>query len=58
MRCSFLLTELSDVKKDEMFLASNPVSDINQDERFLASNRAVRRKARCYNETSTELPAR
>jgi hypothetical protein len=46
MRCSLLLTQLSDVKKDEMFLASDPVSDVNKDEMFLASDRVVRRKAR------------
>jgi hypothetical protein len=46
MRCSLLLTELSDVKQDEMFLASDPVLDVKQDEMFLASDRVVRRKAR------------
>jgi hypothetical protein len=60
MRCSLLLTQLSDVKQDEMFLASDPVvrrkercsllltqlSDVKQDEMFLASDLVVRCKAR------------
>jgi hypothetical protein len=45
-RCSLLLIELSDVKQDEMFLASDPVLDVKQDEMFLGSDRVVRRKAR------------
>jgi hypothetical protein len=46
MRCSLLLTELSDVKQDEMFLASDPELDVKQDVMFLASDRVVRHKAR------------
>jgi hypothetical protein len=47
MRCSLFLTQLLDVKQDEMcsFLLTD-FSDVKQDEMFLASNPVVRRKAR------------
>jgi hypothetical protein len=45
--CSLLLTELSDVKQDEMCsLLLTKLSDVKQYVMFLASDLAVRRKAR------------
>jgi hypothetical protein len=47
MRCSFLLTQLSNVKQDEMCsLLLTELSDVKQDEMFLASDLVVRHKAR------------
>jgi hypothetical protein len=45
--CSLLLTQLSDVKQDEISsLLLTALSDIKQDETFLASDLAVKCKAR------------